>query len=79
MCVCVGGGYHGTPAMVTCGPSFLIDAVSFHLSAAPPCSSPPCLSSQLRDNVEAFDVQLSDECLADIDVVYRRYRDPAFN
>jgi len=34
---------------------------------------------QLKENVEAFDVQLSEECLADIDAVYRRYKDPAFN
>lgn len=34
---------------------------------------------QLRENIEAFDVELSEECLADIDAVYRRYRDPAFN
>lgn len=34
---------------------------------------------QLRDNVAAFDVDLSPEALADVDAVYRRYRDPAFN
>jgi aryl-alcohol dehydrogenase-like predicted oxidoreductase len=34
---------------------------------------------QLKENVEAFDVQLSPECLQDIDIVYRRYKDPAFN
>lgn len=34
---------------------------------------------QLRENIEAFDVELSEECLADIDAVFRRYRDPAFN
>jgi aryl-alcohol dehydrogenase-like predicted oxidoreductase len=34
---------------------------------------------QLRDNVAAFDVELGPEVVADIDAVYRRYRDPAFN
>ena len=34
---------------------------------------------QLRENIGAFDVELSAECLADIAAVYRRYRDPAFN
>lgn len=34
---------------------------------------------QLRENIDAFDVELSDECLQSIDEVYRRYRDPAFN
>lgn len=34
---------------------------------------------QLRENIEAFDVTLSEECLADVDAVFRRYRDPAFN
>jgi aryl-alcohol dehydrogenase-like predicted oxidoreductase len=34
---------------------------------------------QLRDDIEAFNVQLTPECLADIEQVYRRYRDPAFN
>ena len=29
---------------------------------------------QLRENIEAFSTQLSEECLADIDAVYRRYR-----
>jgi aryl-alcohol dehydrogenase-like predicted oxidoreductase len=34
---------------------------------------------QLKENVEAFDVTLSDECLHDVAEVYRRYRDPSFN
>jgi len=34
---------------------------------------------QLKENVEAFDVVLDADVLADIDAVYRRYRDPAFN
>lgn len=34
---------------------------------------------QLRENVGAFSVELSPECLADIDAVYRRYKDPALN
>lgn len=34
---------------------------------------------QLKENVEAFDVVLDTDVLADIDAVYRRYRDPAFN
>lgn len=29
--------------------------------------------------VQAFSVQLSPECLADIEQVYRKFRDPAFN
>lgn len=31
---------------------------------------------QLRENMDAFDVELSEECLADIDRVYKRWRDP---
>jgi aryl-alcohol dehydrogenase-like predicted oxidoreductase len=31
---------------------------------------------QLKENVEAFDKELSEECLADIAVVYKRFRDP---
>jgi aryl-alcohol dehydrogenase-like predicted oxidoreductase len=34
---------------------------------------------QLEENVAAFEVVLSDECLADVDAVYRRFRDPAYN
>lgn len=34
---------------------------------------------QLKENIAAFDVELSAECLQDVDKVYRRYRDPAFN
>lgn len=34
---------------------------------------------QLRENVGAFDVELTPECVADVDAVYRRFRDPAFN
>jgi aryl-alcohol dehydrogenase-like predicted oxidoreductase len=34
---------------------------------------------QLRENVEAFDLELSADCLADVERVYRRYKDPAFN
>lgn len=33
---------------------------------------------QLKENVMAFDIDLSEECHADIDAVYRRYKDPAF-
>ena len=32
-----------------------------------------------QENIASFDVQLSEDALADIDRVYRRYRDPAFN
>jgi aryl-alcohol dehydrogenase-like predicted oxidoreductase len=34
---------------------------------------------QLKENIDAFDVTLSDECLHDIAEVYKRYRDPSFN
>lgn len=34
---------------------------------------------QLKENLSAFDVELTPECLADVDAVFRRYRDPAFN
>jgi aryl-alcohol dehydrogenase-like predicted oxidoreductase len=34
---------------------------------------------QLEENINAFDVTLTDECLHDIAQVYRRYRDPSFN
>lgn len=36
-------------------------------------------AEQLKENIGAFGVALSGECLQDIDAVYRRYRDPAFN
>jgi aryl-alcohol dehydrogenase-like predicted oxidoreductase len=32
-----------------------------------------------QENLAAFDVTLSEEVLQDIDGVFRRYRDPAFN
>ena len=35
--------------------------------------------AQLKENIAAFEVVLSDECLADVDAVYRRFRDPAYN
>lgn len=35
--------------------------------------------TQLRENIEAFDVQLSEEALADVNAVFRRFRDPASN
>lgn len=34
---------------------------------------------QLKENISAFDVDMTQECLDDIDAVYRRFRDPAFN
>lgn len=34
---------------------------------------------QLRENINAFDVELTEDCLADIANVYKKYRDPAFN
>jgi aryl-alcohol dehydrogenase-like predicted oxidoreductase len=34
---------------------------------------------QLAENIAAFDTDLSEECLADVDAVFRRFRDPAFN
>ncbi|KAG7672021.1 hypothetical protein Ndes2526B_g07022 [Nannochloris sp. 'desiccata'] len=34
---------------------------------------------QLKENLGAFDVELSAECLQDVDAVFRRFRDPAFN
>lgn len=34
---------------------------------------------QLKENIGAFDVTLSEACLADIEAVYKRRRDPAFN
>jgi len=52
------------------------------------CASRWCVAStiigattmeQLKENLGAFDVELTPECLADIDGVYRRYRDPSFN
>jgi aryl-alcohol dehydrogenase-like predicted oxidoreductase len=33
---------------------------------------------QLKENVEAFDVDLSEECVAEVEAVHRRFRDPAF-
>lgn len=32
---------------------------------------------QLKENIEAFNVDLSEECLKEVDRVYKRYRDPA--
>lgn len=32
-----------------------------------------------RAPLQAFSVQLTPECLADIEQVFRQYRDPAFN
>lgn len=34
---------------------------------------------QLKENIEAFEVNLSEDVIAEIGEVYRRYRDPAFN
>jgi aryl-alcohol dehydrogenase-like predicted oxidoreductase len=34
---------------------------------------------QLKENIAAFDVELEEDVVADIDAVYRRFRDPAFN
>lgn len=34
---------------------------------------------QLRENIGAFDIELTEECIFDIGGVYKRYRDPAFN
>ena len=34
---------------------------------------------QLKENMDAFNVELSPEALQDIDAVYRRWRDPAVN
>lgn len=34
---------------------------------------------QLKENIEAFAYELSEECLADVEAVYKRYRDPAMN
>ena len=31
---------------------------------------------QLKQNISAFDVELSKECLDDIDAVFNQYRDP---
>jgi len=31
---------------------------------------------QLKENIAAFDSKLSEECLADVAAVYKRYRDP---
>jgi aryl-alcohol dehydrogenase-like predicted oxidoreductase len=35
--------------------------------------------AQLKENLASFDVTLSDECIHDIGLVYKRYRDPSFN
>lgn len=34
---------------------------------------------QLRENIGSFDVELSDEIIEDVGLMYRKYRDPAFN
>lgn len=34
---------------------------------------------QLKENMQAFDIDLSEECVADIAAVFKRYKDPAFN
>jgi aryl-alcohol dehydrogenase (NADP+) len=34
---------------------------------------------QLKENINSFDVTLSEEILHDIAGVYRKYRDPSFN
>ena len=31
---------------------------------------------QLKENIDAFDVVLTDECLKDVEKVHQRYRDP---
>lgn len=38
----------------------------------------PCSLLHVRC-LQAFNVQLTPECLQDIESVYRKYRDPAFN
>ncbi|KAK9814171.1 hypothetical protein WJX72_001597 [[Myrmecia] bisecta] len=32
--------------------------------------------TQLKENIGAFDIKLSEECLADVEEVYKRFRDP---
>jgi aryl-alcohol dehydrogenase-like predicted oxidoreductase len=32
--------------------------------------------TQLKDNIEAYDIRLDDETLADINLVYKKYTDP---
>lgn len=32
---------------------------------------------QLRENIDAFDVDLSEEVLAGVAAIYKRYRDPS--
>lgn len=50
------------------------------------CQSQPGVTSsiigatsmeQLKQNIAAFDVELSSECLEDIEEVYKRFRDPS--
>ena len=31
---------------------------------------------QLKENIDAFDVVLTEECLKDVEKVHQRYRDP---
>lgn len=33
--------------------------------------------SQLKQNLAAFEVQLTPECVADVEAVYKKYTDPA--
>lgn len=35
-----------------------------------------CSMEQLKENINAFDKELSAECLADIAAVYKKFRDP---
>jgi aryl-alcohol dehydrogenase-like predicted oxidoreductase len=32
---------------------------------------------QLRENVEAFDVELSKQCLEDVEAAFRKWQDPS--
>ena len=36
-----------------------------------------CLQDQLKENMGAFGKELSEEALADINAVYKRFKDPA--
>jgi aryl-alcohol dehydrogenase-like predicted oxidoreductase len=32
---------------------------------------------QLKENIEAFSVELSDEAVAEVNAIYKKYRDPS--
>jgi aryl-alcohol dehydrogenase-like predicted oxidoreductase len=34
---------------------------------------------QLGENIDAFNVEMTQECLDDIDAVYKKYKDPAMS